>query len=47
MENGEDVFLTQTTFRENGSDTDMYTDSIIDDFINNERKILDFTYYIG
>jgi hypothetical protein len=35
MKNGEDIFLTQKTFRESGSDTDM--DSIIDD-INNIKK---------
>jgi hypothetical protein len=43
MENGEDIFLTQKTFRESGSDAD--TDSIIDDIINMAKE--NFRFYLS
>ena len=40
MENGEDIFLTQKTFWESGSDadTDSIIDDIRDDIINMEQE---------
>jgi hypothetical protein len=50
MESGDDIFLTQNTFRESGSDAE--TDSIIDGIINMEMEnppfyLFYFSLWIG
>jgi hypothetical protein len=47
MESGEEIFLTQNTFRESGSD--IATDSIIDDIVSiqKENPKFDFKLWIG